>query len=256
MLEVVEPLDDAVLDVAVGLLAGLGDVHHADQTPLRPVGDRAERRGTLLHHVPVQRRARRTRLPCVAPIDSRPMPCLPASRGPVGDATAGTARSNSGSEYGRRWSRASVRFHILVWLVTGSSVREQLHDHVEALLEQRPRLGRVETEHDRVGRQRARPEPEHEPTTCHVVELHGTFGDHVRVVVRERHHAGSELDVLRTFGGRGDEDLGRRDDLGAGRVVLTDPGLVPAESVEMLRRVRDRARSPTSGSPRLDETGP
>ena len=92
----------------------------------------------------------------VAPIDSRPTPYLPASRGPDGDATAGTATSNSGFEYGRRCRRASTRFHVLVWLVTGSSVREQLHDDVEALLEERPGLGRVEAEHDGVGRQRAR----------------------------------------------------------------------------------------------------
>ena len=47
---------------------------------------------------------------------------LIAGRGPDGDATAGTATSNSGLEYGRRCSRASTRFHILVWLDTGSSV--------------------------------------------------------------------------------------------------------------------------------------
>ena len=37
-------------------------------------------------------------------------------------ATAGTATSNSGSEYGRRCKRASTRFQVVVRLVTGSSV--------------------------------------------------------------------------------------------------------------------------------------
>ena len=43
LLEVAEPLLDAVLDLAVGLLARLGDVHQADEPPLGPVdrGDRA-----------------------------------------------------------------------------------------------------------------------------------------------------------------------------------------------------------------------
>ena len=33
-LEVLEPLLDAVLDVPVGLLAGLGDVHEPDEAPV------------------------------------------------------------------------------------------------------------------------------------------------------------------------------------------------------------------------------
>ena len=40
--------------------------------------------------------------------------------------------------------------------------------------------------------------------------------------------------LLRALGGRGDEHLGRGDDLVAGRVVLADPGLVEAEVVEVL----------------------
>ena len=52
--EVGEPVLDAVLDVAVGLLAGLGHVHrptrrHCDRSP------RAVLRRPLLHHVPVLR---------------------------------------------------------------------------------------------------------------------------------------------------------------------------------------------------------
>jgi hypothetical protein len=66
-----------------------------------------------------------------------------------------------------------------------------------------------------------------------VVEQHCPLGDHVRVVVGDADHAGAELDVLRALGRGGDEDLRRGDDLGPGRVVLTDPRLVPAESVEV-----------------------
>ena len=45
---------DAELDVLVGLLLRLGDVHHADEAPLVAIGDGAELGGSFLHHVPVQ----------------------------------------------------------------------------------------------------------------------------------------------------------------------------------------------------------
>ena len=60
------------------------------------------------------------------------------------------------------------------------------------------------------------------------------FADHQRVVVRQRDHAGAEPDALGALGRRGDEELRRRDDLEAGRVVLADPRLVVAEVVEPL----------------------
>ena len=43
----------------------------------------------------------------VAPMDSRPIPCLPASRAPVGDATAATASGMPPSEYGASCNLAS-----------------------------------------------------------------------------------------------------------------------------------------------------
>ena len=95
-------------------------------------------------------------------------------------------------------------------------------------------LGRVEPDHDRVGRQRPGPEAEHEPAPGEVVEQDGPLGDPQRVVVADADHAGAELDVAGPLGGGGDEDLRRGDDLGAGRVVLADPRLVEAEPVEVL----------------------
>ena len=50
----------------------------------------------------------------------------------------------------------------------------------------------------------------------------------------QRRDAGAEADVLGALRGGGDEDLGRGDDLVAGRVVLAEPGLVEAEVVEVL----------------------
>jgi hypothetical protein len=53
VLEVVEPGNDAVLDVAVGLFLRLGDVHGAHEPPGLAVDARAVVSGPFLHHVPV-----------------------------------------------------------------------------------------------------------------------------------------------------------------------------------------------------------
>ena len=47
--------------------------------------------------------------------------------------------------------------------------------------------------------------------------------------------------------GGGDEDLRRRDDLAAGRVVLADPGFVPAQPVEVF----DQPQIPFEGQRRV-----
>ena len=60
----------------------------------------------------------------VAPMESSPTPCFPASRGPVGEATAATATSKS--EYGARCRRASTRLWVLVCAVTASPRRSRM----------------------------------------------------------------------------------------------------------------------------------
>ena len=85
-----------------------------------------------------------------------------------------------------------------------------------------------------VGGQRAGAGAEDEPAAGEVVEQHDAVGQQPRVVVRQRHHAGAELDVLGPLGGGGDEDLGAADELVAAGVVLAEPGLVVAEPVEGL----------------------
>ena len=144
------------------------------------------------------------------------------------------AISGWGSVYGRRWRRASFSVHRSFSKVTGSSRGHQPGDDVDGVLEQVARLGHVEADHRRVARQRARAEPEHEPAAGHVVELHGTLRHPQGVVVAGADHAGAELDRARPLRGGRDEDLGRRDRLAAGRVVLADPGLVEPEPVEVL----------------------
>ena len=74
-------------------------------------------------------------------------------------------------------------------------------------------------------------------TAGQMVEEHDSLGRPQRVVVRQRHDAGSQLDALGACGCGGDEDLGGGDDLAAGRVVLTDPRLVETERVHVLQEV-------------------
>ena len=59
----------------------------------------------------------------VAPIDSSPMPCLPAMRGPDGEAIAATAISRS--EYRGSWVLALRRSNQSVRIVRGSSLRSR-----------------------------------------------------------------------------------------------------------------------------------
>ena len=233
VLEVVEPLADAVLDVLGRLLLRLGDVHQPDEAPLRAVGDGAERLGTLLHDIPVQ--AERVEPGRLGGADRQQADAVLAGQ-------ARAARRRHG-RHGDVEQRVRVRAQVQPGVGEAPHLRlarhrlvggEQAHDDVEPLLQQRAGLGRVEPEHDGVGRQGAGTDAEHEPAPRHVVELHGPLGDHVRVVVGDADDARAELDVLGPLGRGGDEDLRAGDDLRAGRVVLADPRLVPAEPVEVL----------------------
>ena len=234
MLEVVEPLADAVLDVLAPPVPSSRRCASARRAATS-TGRRRCRTSRARSSITSQCRPRASNPAAwVAPIDSRPTPYLPARRGPLGDATAGTATSNSGFEYGRRCRRASVRFHIFVWLDTGSSVvSRRMMTSSPSSSSGRVSVGSSPSMMASVGSEPG-PTPEHEPAPRHVVELHRPLGDHVRVVVGDADDARAELDVLGPLGRGGDEDLRAGDDLGAGRVVLADPRLVPAEPVEVL----------------------
>ena len=93
---------------------------------------------------------------------------------------------------------------------------------------------RLDAHHVGVGDERAGTAAEHGAAARHVVELHEALRHQERMVVGQARHARAEHDVLGALGGGGDEDLGRGDQLPAGRVVLADPHLVVAEVVEPL----------------------
>src|SRR2546422_7109 len=72
------------------------------------------------------------------------------------------------------------------------------------------------------------------PTPC-LPALTIPAGDHNQgVVVRDAGAAGPQPEAPRALPGGRDHHLGRGDDLPPGTVVLADPGLVVAESVEPL----------------------
>src|SRR3954453_10509726 len=181
----------------------------------------------------------------VAPIDSRPTPYRPASRGPVGEATAATATSMCGSGYGGRGGpgvaepvRRGLDAHRLL-------PAQEPHDDVEVRVHELARVGRAEADHRRVGRQRAGADAEHRAPAGEVIQEDHALGHPQRVVVCQRRHRGAEPDVARALGGGRDEDLRRGDDLAPGGVVLADPRLVVAEPVEVLDELevgRERER--------------
>ena len=161
LLEVAEPRLDAELDLLVGLLAGLGDVHeptsrHAARETVLPWA--FARSSTTFQW---WASASKPSLVRVAPIESRPIPCVPAMRGPVGEATARRrCRSRAGC---RPQVQAGVDQVVGLRLPGDRLAAQQPHDDVEVDLEQLAGVGRVEAQHHRVGGQRSRPAAQHGP---------------------------------------------------------------------------------------------
>ena len=127
------------------------------------------------------------------------MPCLPAALAPVGEIDAATATSRFGSLYGFSCRRASCSVNQSVSHRDGLAA-QQRHDRVERLVHARPLRVGGDAEHVRVGRELAGPAAEHRAAAGEVVEQHEAVGEHQRVVVRQRVHAGAEPDVLRALG--------------------------------------------------------
>ena len=208
------------------------DVHRPDQAPLGAVRRGAELFRPLLHDVPVGAEH-----------------VEPASRGGSDGQQAaaelsgcpGTGRRDLG-----RHRHLGERPLVGQELQTGLDQLEPLglhgdllagqqqEDGLKGLLHHVALLGRVDTHHEGVRGQGAGADPDHDPPARQVVQQHHAVGQHEGVVVGQRRHAGAQLDVLGALGRGGDEHLGRGDDLVAGRVVLTEPGLVEAQRIEVL----------------------
>ena len=116
----------------------------------------------------------------------------------------------------------------------GSVAAQQRHDRLQRLVHATPLGGRVDAQHVGVRHQRAGSAAQHGPAARHVVELDETLRHQERVVVWQAGHAGAEADMPGPLRRRGDHQLGRGDDLPAGRVMLPNPGLVVAQAVEQL----------------------
>ena len=111
---------------------------------------------------------------------------------------------------------------------------QQMRDDLDGIVEQFTCTRHVEPDHRRVGRKRAGPQAEKKAALRHVVKLHCAFRNPQRVVIARADHARAQLDGACPLRGCGDEDLGRRDDLAAGRVVFADPRFVESETIEVL----------------------
>src|ERR1700756_4231986 len=92
----------------------------------------------------------------VAPMDSSPMPCLPANRAPVGEATAATANGTPPSEYGASCSLALCSSCVGVLALTVSPPpRQHPAQDVEIGFHQLTGVGGCQPDHRRVAGQRA-----------------------------------------------------------------------------------------------------
>ena len=233
LVEVVEEGPDAEGHVLARLLLGVGDVHRPDEAPLAPVDRGVELASALLHDAPVVGE------------DVEALLHRGADREQAEAEAARRARARRRDRRGDGDVEARVRVGAQLEPrvlerepagVAGDGLTpvEQGHDRLERLLHHVALLGGVDAHHHRVRRQLSGPDAQHRAAARQVVEEDHAVGEHQRLVVGERAHAGAELDAPRALGGDADEDLGRRDDLVAGGVVLADPGFLEAELVEPL----------------------
>ena len=142
--------------------------------------------------------------------------------------------------------RIGVAVHLqagLDQLVAGSLDRDrlvaaqQVHEHIDVGLQRLPGVGGVETQHDRVGGERAGTDAQHRPATGEVVQQYEPVGHVEGVVIGQRDHPGAQLDVLGDLRGMRDEHHRVADRLHPARVVLPEPGLVEAHPVEQLHQL-------------------
>ena len=176
---------------------------------------------------------------------SMPMPYLPAIWRPAGETVEATAIFEVRLGVGRDLQAGFGQLEPVGLHVDRAVLPEQRQDRLERLVHALALIERVDAHHPRVGRERAGSDAHHHAAAGHVVELDHPVDHHQRVVVGQRDHAGAQADVAGALGGGGDEDLGRRDQLPAGGVVLADPGFVVAELIEPLDQLQvavDRQR--------------
>ena len=91
---------------------------------------------------------------------------------------------------------------------------------------------RLDSEHVRVGRERAGTASEDDAPTGDLIEHRETVRDIERMVIRHADDARSQHDPLGACGSDGHEDLRRRDNLPSGGVMLADKGFIEAEFIE------------------------
>ena len=161
---------------------------------------------------------------------------FPASLPPDGVTALTTATSGCGLVI-RPQMRARIDEGVPVGLLGDDLAAEEAQDHIQRLGHAVALGVRIDPEHQRVRRQQAGTGTEHDAAARMVVELDDAVRSHQRVMVRQRDHARAKTDRAGAFGGNGDEQLGRADQLPAGGMVLADPGLVEAKPVQPLHQL-------------------
>ncbi len=170
-------------------------------------------------------------------MERRLQPKRPAARGPAGDTCAATATSGKGRWYGRSCRRALVNVNQSVSIVTVSPASNKRIASRACSIMSRWRAGSMPIMKASDGSApgpapiMTRPRVRWSSRTMRSASMNGWWYGREETPVPRR------MCLVRWRGG-GDEDLGRGDDLVAGRVVLAEPGFVEAELVEMLDQLQ------------------
>lgn len=97
-----------------------------------------------------------------------------------------------------------------------------------------------DAEHRGVAGNAPGPSPSMKRPAKQLIEKEDAIGHEQRVVIRQRKDAGAQFDVTGLWCCERDEDHRVGNDLGAGRVVLANPGFFVSEPVKELNNLRSR----------------
>ena len=182
LLEVAEPVLDAVLDVAIRLLLGFCDMAQTDEPPLAAVRGLAVSLRFCRQHVPVQRQ--RVEAGGGGGPDREHAGTMPASElraGRRGDRRDRHVEQRIG--VGAQMQPRVAQIPAIVLERDRLVAGEKLRDDAHPVFQQPAGLALLQADHDAVGRQRARTETEHGTPLSQMVEQHDAFGHPQRIVI-------------------------------------------------------------------------
>ena len=226
---IVDPAREAVLNIRARFFASFGNMHRADESPAGTLHGLAMLACGVFRNRPIRgervegaRRGRADREQVQAELAGRDSA---GGRDLVGDRHLDPTRVVRGELQARVLQFEPIGFGI--HRLTIQQADQRLNRFFHAIANARGR----DCLHVGIGRQRARPDAKYHPPAGHVVELANAIGEDVGMMIRQRRHAGAELDAPRALRDCGNKQLRARHNFPAARMMLANPGFVVVELI-------------------------